>query len=81
MKGGLRIGLDALDHRGEAVGALLGEVAGKAELSQDLARVGGKDLARGLARIDEEGGSCAGPSTWDVIHTWLAQPFTLFSGL
>ena len=39
MKGGLGVGLDALDHRGEAVGALLGEVACKAELAQHLAGI------------------------------------------
>ena len=45
MEGCLGVRLDALDHRGEAIGALLGEVTRKPELAQHLTRIGGEDLA------------------------------------
>ena len=38
----LRIGLDALDHRGEAVGALLGEVARQPDVCGVAGYLGGK---------------------------------------
>ena len=37
-------------------------------------------ISASLSPLKVSTGSAAGPSVAEVIHTWLAQPFTLFSG-